>query len=223
MSPVAIDFEHIDTILWDWNGTLLNDTSHCIECMNILLKKRGLEELLKERYQEIFTFPVMKYYQSLGFNFSSERFEIPAEEFIIHYHEGLGLVPLFDDAVAALSFFKEKRYRQFILSAMQQEALIHSVNARGIGDFFKAIHGIEDNLAHGKSSLASEMIKSEGIDPERTVLIGDTLHDAEVALENGLRCILVANGHQSISRLTSIDLPVVDSLQTLIEMLGKEQ
>lgn len=222
MSYKAIDFTNIDTILWDWNGTLLDDTSHCIGCMNVMLKKRGLEELIKERYQQIFTFPVMKYYQRLGFNFSTERFEIPAEEFIIHYQEGLGTVPLFEDAIPALSFFKRRNYRQFILSAMQQDSLFHSVDARGIGHFFKAIHGIEDNLANGKSTLASKMIKTEGIEPHKAILIGDTLHDAEVAVENGLRCILIANGHQNSIRLLGSNMPVLDSLNSLIDVLGKE-
>ncbi len=48
-------------IIWDWNGTLLNDTDICVSCMNRVLKKRGLELLDVQRYREIFNFPVKIY------------------------------------------------------------------------------------------------------------------------------------------------------------------
>jgi phosphoglycolate phosphatase len=171
----------INTILWDWNGTLLNDTDHCIQCINLLLEKRGLELLQKERYLNIFTFPVMNYYSSLGFDFSREKFEIPAEEFIVHYKAGLSKVKLYNDAIAALDCFHQNGYRQYILSAMQQESLVDSVKARNIDHYFTRISGIEDNFANGKTALAHKLLDSEKIIPENALLIGDTLHDAEVA------------------------------------------
>ncbi|RLD72105.1 MAG: HAD family hydrolase, partial [Bacteroidetes bacterium] len=45
-------------ILWDWNGTLLDDTDICVQCINSLLETRQLNLLNKERYRKIFTFPV---------------------------------------------------------------------------------------------------------------------------------------------------------------------
>ena len=69
-------------IIWDWNGTLLNDTKLAVESMNKILLKRGLPVLTVERYKHVFTFPVRDYYQSVGFDFDKEPFEIPAMEFI---------------------------------------------------------------------------------------------------------------------------------------------
>jgi phosphoglycolate phosphatase len=203
---------NINTILWDWNGTLLNDTDHCIECINHLLKKRGLELLHKERYLNIFTFPVMNYYNSLGFDFSKERFEVPAEEFIVHYKATLNEVKLYTDAVAALKYFQERGLRQYILSAMQQDALIDSVKVRNIAQYFIKISGIEDNLANGKTALAHKLLESENIDPQTTLMIGDTLHDAEVADAIGIKCVLISHGHQHHNRLRESGKSVFTSL-----------
>ena len=62
-------------IIWDWNGTLLDDVELCINSMNLLLKERNLQALTIDRYREIFTFPVKEYYQKAGFNFKTENFE----------------------------------------------------------------------------------------------------------------------------------------------------
>ncbi|MCK4288095.1 MAG: HAD hydrolase-like protein, partial [Bacteroidales bacterium] len=62
----------IKTIIWDWNGTLLNDIDICINSINILLEHRNIENLTKEIYKEIFTFPVKDYYSKAGFDFTKE-------------------------------------------------------------------------------------------------------------------------------------------------------
>jgi phosphoglycolate phosphatase len=74
--------KQLKSIIWDWNGTLLNDLDFCISTINILLKKRELPLLNHYSYKEVFSFPVKDYYQAVGFDFSKEDFAIPAQEFI---------------------------------------------------------------------------------------------------------------------------------------------
>ena len=57
-------------ILWDWNGTLLDDMWLCVESLNRILKKRERPPLDEKTYKETFSFPVKKYYETLGFDFS---------------------------------------------------------------------------------------------------------------------------------------------------------
>ena len=59
-------------VFWDWNGTLLDDVDVCIEAMNRLLERRGMDLISIERYRDIFDFPVKNYYEKLGFDFDNE-------------------------------------------------------------------------------------------------------------------------------------------------------
>ncbi len=59
-------------------------------------------------------------------------------------------------------------------------------------------------------------MKARGLNPERTLLIGDTLHDYDVAQALGCKCILVANGHQSRKRLLSSDAKVYSCLNEIL-------
>lgn len=190
-----------DIILWDWNGTLLNDADICLKGMNLLLELRNIPQLDMTRYREIFTFPVRDYYQAAGFDFSLEPFETPAEEYIVHYKGLLPLAGLFEDVKETLGAFREKGYRQFIISAMEQKALLKSVKDLEVDEFFEAICGLEDNLAHSKVHLGHRLFERKGLDPHKSIMVGDTLHDAEVASELGIDMVFIARGHQSPERL----------------------
>ncbi len=211
-------YKNVNTILWDWNGTLLNDRDLCIRSMNRLLSSRNLPFLTTEKYLEVFTFPVKLYYQKLGFNFQQEAFEIPAEEFITHYSKGLSEVLLFDDVVPSLDFFQKKGFRQYIISAMEHNALRESVKSRGILPYFKEVYGIADNLAHGKISLAEQLLKQEKIRSFEALLIGDTQHDVEVAEVLQVQSVLVARGHQHTSVLQKTGKPIMESLSYLHDL-----
>ncbi|HAN00616.1 MAG TPA: HAD family hydrolase [Marinilabiliales bacterium] len=212
-------YKNYELIIWDWNGTLLDDRDICITSMNHLLSERNLPTLDLQRYREVFTFPVKDYYQRLGFDFDREPFEIPALEFMDQYHLRLHQATLFPDAVPVLTSIQQAGYGQMILSAMEQESLITTVINLGIEPFFEEVAGISDQYAHGKIGRAIELLKQKDILPHRSLLIGDTLHDAEVAGKLGCQCLLVSRGHQSAHRLLASGWPVVESLSQVLQCL----
>ena len=71
-------------IIWDWNGTLLNDLTLCVDLLNVSLEKRKLPEMTEEKYKKKFLFPIKTFYESIGFDFSKEDFTIANDEF----HQG---------------------------------------------------------------------------------------------------------------------------------------
>lgn len=202
-------------IIWDFNGTLINDMQVCIDCMNRMLSERRLPGLNLDKYRDIFTFPVKEYYLSLGFDFSKEPFEIPAHQFIDLYRENLHNAPLHDDTEDLLSYFRSKNYRQFILSAMEQDFLEETLKMKNIHGYFERICGITNHLGEGKLEMAKELMSGLNGSGRDFVMIGDTLHDYEVAQGLGVPCVLIANGHQSHSRLQSLDCLIVDEMKQL--------
>jgi phosphoglycolate phosphatase len=206
------------TIIWDFNGTLLNDMQVCIDCMNVLLKERGLPSVDLHRYREIFTFPVRDYYHSLGFDFRKEPFDIPAHQFIDLYRENLHSAPLHQGIADILGYFQNNGIQQVILSAMEQEFLEDTLNAKGILRFFDKVVGITNHLGDGKLEKARELVANLGGKAEEIFLIGDTFHDYEVANGSGIECILIANGHQSYERLKDFNCIVLQDMKSLINI-----
>lgn len=211
--------EEKTTIIWDWNGTLLNDVEICVKAINLLLSHRGIPTISVEKYREVFTFPVIDYYRAVGFDFDTEPFEKPAMEFIDEYHRTLHQASLFQEVVSVLTHFNEKGIQQVVLSAMEHDSLMKSLSSNGILPYFEKVSGLNDHYAHGKVELGLQLLDSIDMPKDQLVMVGDTLHDKEVADCLGIDVVLVASGHQSKQRLMSAGVPVLDSISQLEEVV----
>lgn len=211
----------LQTIIWDWNGTLLNDMDICVDSINVLLAKRGLPLMDLANYRNLFTFPVIRYYETIGFDFTAEAYDAVAMEFINVYLEKLKDASLFPAVRPILEIIKNKGFRQAILSAMEQENLLQSVRSKGIEAYFSLILGTSDHFANGKVYQVGRIIHELQLEPAKTFIIGDTLHDYEVAQEAGCKCILFAGGHQDRNRLVKSGCTVVYELEELLPLFDR--
>ena len=206
-------------IIWDWNGTLLDDAAWAIAQMNQLLVKRN-KPLLADMaaYHRAFCFPITDYYQHVGFDFSEEPFEVLAQEFISLYHgEGSTNLKLHDHAEYVLRTIQGKQFSQSILSASFQDNLVTQLAPYGIRQYFDEILGIAD--VYGKSKVEIGLAYLERNNVQNGLLIGDTVHDFEVAQAMRIHCVLIAHGHQSKDALLSCNVPVFDHLDEVLEYL----
>lgn len=214
-SPRADEIEHV---VWDWNGTLLDDHEHCIDVMNVFLREEGLLELDVDRYRTLFDFPVRTYYERLGFALDAERWEELAARFIADYDRGVHRCALHAGAAEVLGGLCHRGTRNTILSAARRTSVEPLLRRHGIRRFFDDVVGLDDHYAAGKSDLGVAWIRSTGVPPEAVLLVGDTVHDYEVAEAMGVRCVLVARGHHSRERLERCGCPVVDALTAVLNL-----
>lgn len=204
-------------IIWDWNGTLLNDTWLCVKVLNDLHRKQGLAEIDEAIYRENFSFPVIEFYNWLGFDTSEEKFKQLSHEFISGYEaEWLKTCKLHAETVSTLIDIDKSGITQSVLSAAKQEALEIGINHFDIANHFIGLVGIDNIYADGKVSQGKSWIKQLPFKPTEVVLIGDTLHDLEVANAIGCDAILISHGHNSRKRLVASGATVVDSWQALL-------
>lgn len=207
-------------IIWDWNGTILDDLQINFEVENALLSRRG-RTLIKdlEEYQEKFQFPIIKFYESLDFDLENERFEDIAREYVLEFDERFYELEIFPDAESVIREFKYKGIEQIILSQTEQRWLEKQVRVHDIDYLFTELLGAKDIYVKGKVAIALEWITRNDIDTAQVLMVGDTLHDFEVAENIGCDCILIARGHQSKERLLETGVPVLDSIEELRRMV----
>lgn len=208
--------DSISGVIWDWNGTLLDDASLAVRTMNQMLEKRGMDLLSIEAYKSVFTFPVKKYYQKIGFDFQQEPFEIPANEFIDLYNSELDKCRLHKDAIRILTYLQSVGVKQYILSAMEQNVLDQCLKNYQIDHFFEVALGLDNIYAASKVENGHRLIAEQKLKASELVLVGDTTHDFEVASELGCQCVLIADGHQSKEVLRETGVLVLDSISQLL-------
>ena len=204
------------SILWDWNGTLLDDVQVCVDVINAMLARRGRPSIDPRRYKEIFDFPVRGYYERAGFDFSQETFESACTEFCSEYEVRARECRLYENARQILEECAARGVRQFILSTTEQSRLKAMVADFGIAPLFDAVVGQADHYATGKAARARELLETPGIFGGKVLLIGDTTHDADVARQIGVDCVLVSAGHHPHEKLLRADVPVVEQLSQIM-------
>ncbi len=208
------------TVIWDWNGTLLDDMDVCLGIMDNILARRGLAPIGSlDRYREIFTFPVKDYYALAGLDLDVEDFVDLAEEYMSGYRAREDQCGLMRGARETLCALDSMGIAQVLASASRLDDLQRQVHAHGLDGMFRAVLGMSDQLGGGKSGLAAGYIRDNGLDPDSVFFVGDTVHDWEVAQSVGCRCVLVAGGHQSRTRLAATGAAVLDSITELPDHL----
>ena len=157
------------TILWDWNGTLLDDTVAAVDTLNAMLDRRGLPRMKMDWYRANFRFPVRPFYESVGFRIRDDEWDALALE----YHQIYLQQPktLAKDAVAALDLAQAAGARQVVVSALRQDLLEQDVAKQGVGHYFYGLYGTHD--LDGASKLAAARKAAAALAGDRLVIIGD--------------------------------------------------
>ena len=206
-------------VLWDWNGTLLDDTQAALDTLNIMLRRRGNPEIGMEFYRDHFRFPVKPFYKAIGVCLENEDWDALARE----YHDLYAERPkaLNGETLKALCFLKEKGVGQSIISALRQDLLEGITKELGVAGYMDFVYGVDNLDGLSKLERGRELLRriteSGKAAACETVLVGDSLHDKEVADALGVRCVLCSQGSHSYRRLAE----VAPTGKTLMECVSK--
>jgi len=199
-------------ILWDWNGTLLDDLQYGMDVRNRIFPAFHLPTINTiEEYHAQFTFPIRTYYERAGV--TDDIFVAVAHAWMNEYVRGFSTVPLHTDAIDTLKRFHQAGLLQVVLSASKRDLLQEQIAQFHIQNYFNDILGLGDIYAGSKEEIGRRYLQNCSIVPHETLMIGDTLHDADVAAAIGAKCVLVARGHQSRQTLMTAGVPVVNTLE----------
>lgn len=206
-------------IIWDWNGTLLDDVNIVVDAMNNMLKRRRMALINMEKYRQVFAFPVRDYYAQLGFDFGKEPFEELATEFTTEFNSDKYGFKLHGGVIEVLEYIRNMGIGQSILSASKEQELNEIILQLGIKEFFVKVAGLDNHYASSKVERGKELLADLNLDPHDVLLVGDTVHDYEVSRELGCDCLLVCNGHQNHARLQECNVNIVNDMTGINEYL----
>ncbi len=208
-----------DYIVWDWNGTIVNDAWVFVDVMNFFLKKKGLPQTTIDDYKKTFGFPIQNYWKALGFKFNDKEFNKLNKRFIEEYQKRIFLPKLQPGIVDLIKKINKFKIKQFVLSASENSLLHKSVGFYKINYLFEDVLGVDNLNAVGKISLAKVLLKKNNLHLKKTLVIGDTKYDLDVAQALGCMALLVSHGHIEHKRLLDLRVPLVQSVKEIEKFL----
>jgi phosphoglycolate phosphatase-like HAD superfamily hydrolase len=206
-------------LVWDWNGTLLNDVDLVVSATNRVFATLGGRSVTVEEHRLHFRRPVADFYASvLGRAVDAEEFDRLDAIFHDAYRAGLTTCALADDAVAAMRAWEGT---QSLLSMWFHEDLVPAVTSFGLDGRFARVDGVRPAIGGDRAYKAGHLashLASLGVTGGATVLIGDSIDDADAADSVGAACVLYSGGFTHRDRLRASGRPVADTLSEAVEL-----
>jgi phosphoglycolate phosphatase len=193
-------FQHI---IWDWNGTLLDDTQAGVNAINAMLAARGLRQIDIPAYRELFGFPVIDFYRAIGFDLEQENWDAMAREFHDLFLADAS-IRLHCGATGALAHVRQAGIGQSILSASEQSILATMLDAFGVTQYFSGIFGVDNLYGHSKLELGPSSQRRPG----RSRSKGRTSHSGScrhmLSLRIPRRAVKIMIRHNSVLNFINI-------------------
>ena len=211
----------IKYVIWDFNGTVLDDRELTLKLLNEILKNQEKPSLSMEQYLAVFGFPIGLLFKS-WVTFERDSFAELADWFIkIFQPESLKL-NLHEGVLTTLKELIKKGITNVCLSASKQSNLEEQLNHYQIRKYFKYVLGTDNIHALGKKTNGAEFLKINKINPKSCVLIGDTIEDYIIARELGVLPVLFSGGHQPKAKLLTKTKLVIDNISDLLTIIKNE-
>ncbi|RNL82112.1 HAD family hydrolase [Halostreptopolyspora alba] len=224
MAENALDRDTgVSHIVWDWNGTLLDDNDANIAAVNKVCAEFGSPPVGLEYWRSVFRRPLRPCYEELlGRGLTTHEWERLNESYEHHYSAALPTCGLAAGVPDVLEEWSAAGGTQSLLSMAAHRHLVPLVNERGLGHHFTRVDGRRFDGGHDSKAehLVAHLTRQE-VDPATVVLIGDIDDDAVAAREAGAHAVLVATGMMSEERLRATGHPVVPSLAEAVAALTR--
>jgi phosphoglycolate phosphatase-like HAD superfamily hydrolase len=206
--------ERLGHVVWDWNGTILDDNDAVVTAVNSVCAAFGRAAIDLAYLQSIYRRPLLSSYQELlGRDLTTDDWANIDRTYHHAYRELLHTTRLAPGVPAELHRWAERGGSQSLLSMWFHDELVPLVTEHGLADLFARVDGLRVDVGgHGKAAHLIEHLEALQVDPDEVTLIGDVLDDADAAEAAGTRCVLVTTGVMARSTLESAGVPVVDSV-----------
>lgn len=200
-------------VVWDWNGTLLDDLDIILEALNVGVAGFGVSNIDEHVYRTHFTRPIRRFYDSLiGRPVTDMEWEHLNNTFHVEYFARVHRARLAPDALDAMDLVDRCGWGQSLLSMTSHDRLIEIVASHGLSDRFARVDGLKAPTGGLKASYLETHLTHIGVDPVAVLVVGDTPDDAAAARHVGAKVVLYDGGSHHPEELHAVGAPVAATL-----------
>ncbi|GAA4247074.1 HAD family hydrolase [Dactylosporangium darangshiense] len=204
-------------LVWDWNGTLLDDLKLVVDATNVCLATVGGPVITADDHRRDFRRPILDYYAHvLERPVEQVEFQLLDDAFHDAYRQRIDEVRLVPDALEAMERWTGT---QSLLSMFFHDELLVEVERHGIGARLVRVDGLPGTVGgHKKAEYLRRHLDALALDPADVVLVGDSVDDGEAARTVGASAVLYAGGFTDTALLRATGLPVAFSLVEAVDL-----
>lgn len=202
-------------IIWDWNGTLLNDIWLVMETVNDLLQKSGKQHLSVAEFKANFEYPITKFLSNLGFPNDPETLNMLYHKFIEKYEMNVSDSSLMPHGMEVVKNFYSAGVKQILMSMRRKKQVLREAKGFGVFPFMHQVIANKSDLEYDKFEMLNRFLKYNPLETENVLCVGDTIYDWQVANHFGIDCVLLSGGYQDLTQYADKKIHIIQSLKEL--------
>jgi phosphoglycolate phosphatase len=210
--------DQFDLIIFDWDGTLVDSIDWIVHCLKKAAKVHGCAIPEEQAAKNIIGLSLQKAMQILFPELDKKM----QEQFIASYSQEffskqITQKDLFSGVNDMLQKFKQKGYLMAVATGKNSTGLHRAMQGTELNDFFNTTRCADQTSSKPHPAMLEEILKETGVGKQRAVMVGDSVHDMQMAKNAGISCIAVSCGANTTAQLQHYN-PLLN-LQRTTELL----
>lgn len=211
---------HFDLLIFDWDGTLMDSTGAIAESIRLACADLGLRVPQTEEAMQIIGLGLAEALQTLLPDLVPDDYPRLVERYRHHFLGQDHTLPLFDGVAETIATLHDADYWLAVATGKSRKGLERAFDQSGLRKFFHASRCADEGYSKPHPGMVLELMDCCGVDAARTLMIGDTSHDLQMALNAGVASVGVAYGAHSVASLQACQpLYIADDFTGLVAWL----
>ncbi len=214
--------KNFDLLVFDWDGTLLDSTRAIVASVQAACRDLDLPEPSDEHARQVIGLGLADALRHSVPDLGEERFPQMIERYKFHYLSRDHELSLFDGVSELIAELHSSGYFLAVATGKSRRGLDRSLTDSGLSIFFPATRCADECHSKPHPQMLEELMAEFEVTPERTLMIGDTTHDLQMAINAGVAGLAVDYGAHSAVALDSLNpLARLQSIEELAKWLRK--
>lgn len=212
--------KRFDLLVFDWDGTLIDSAAHIAASLQQAFRDLALPVPSPTAARHVIGLGLEDAMMYLNPGLDCNRYEEVADRYRVHFLAGDPDVELFPAVATGIPALNLEGYLMGIATGKSRRGLDRSLRATGLAPYFHASRCADEGFPKPHPDMLQVVMEMLGTVPERTLMIGDTTHDLQMAQNAGVAAVAVSYGAHVLGDLESMrPLRCVSSFEQLLQWL----
>ncbi len=211
-----------DLLVFDWDGTLVDSAAHIVACLQAAFRELGLGVPTTQASRHVIGLGLLDAMRYLNPDLDQGRYQEVSAAYSRHFLAGHEAIKLFPDVSLGIESLKAEGYLLAVATGKSRRGLDRDLRSTALDAHFHATRCADEGFPKPNPDMLHYLIDSLGTAADRTLMIGDTTHDLQMAANAGTPSLAVAYGAHPRSELEACaPLACLDSFARLLQWLKK--
>jgi phosphoglycolate phosphatase len=191
---VAVRPRQFDLIAFDWDGTLFDSTRIITRCIQMAVRDVGGTVPSDEQASYVIGMALMQALAHAAPDVPADKYPELGARYRHHYISRQNDISLFEGVLPMLADLKARHHWLTVATGKSRHGLDEALHAAELKGLFDGSRTADETAGKPNPRMLQELMREFGVDPERVLMIGDTTHDLQMALNAGCPSVGVSYG-----------------------------